>query len=103
MKTLLFTLILLACALWYVHDRQLRRQITALKADLAQIVAEHPKVFEHGRAQGRLDERARWESNPLYETGRERGRQEGWTKAMHDQAATACEMEIVRKSGELVS
>src|SRR6266540_3324013 len=92
-------LLALAIILWLVWaNRRLHRIVADLeRSSRAQ--------YKTGKALGRAECEAKWRDEPLYQIGFETGKigefDRGYQAALVDRAGEACEMQMLRESGEL--
>lgn len=88
-------LLLIACLLilWLVWANQ------GLRAVIADVEARSQQMYEIGVIHGRHEATEQYKASRPWQDGYEAG----YKRACYDQAAGACELEELRKSGELTS
>ena len=97
--------LLAACIalVWFIRtNTQLHLTIAEQRAHIAEQRVELDEAghqagaqYDKGYQQGMLDKDREWRAKPLY--------QEGWQHALQAQTGCACEMQLVRESGELIN
>lgn len=104
LNILVGVLLLLSAIVGAWLTRQNKRQqdeIERLNGEVFDIETKSRTESDRRYWQGYYDADLEWQNKPLYQMGLRAGEAVGRAKMLIDQAGVACEMEELRKSGEL--